>query len=187
LKACLRTNEVDAAALNDRIAELENKLAELQDKLKSGVVVSSPVVSNDKQSAPTTAPKATPVQATLTPTGRNASDTWKEAMNILKKEAPSPYAMLTLGKFHSCEGNLFRWEAPAGQDFYIIALNKESNRSVIAKALSTACGVESHFEACKAGSTVTQSEQQAEDQFMREIADAFGAANVSIQEETRNG
>lgn len=104
-------------------------------------------------------------------------------MKILQKEAPAPYSMLTLGKLQGCSGDLFRWEAPANMDFYVAALMKDSNRDAVVKALTTAMGVTARFEAVKAGSVLSEAAQDTEDQFVKSITEAFGAANVSIQEE----
>ena len=188
LKCCLRTRETDAAALNDRIAELEKQLAELTEKLKSGAIAvaaapAAPAAAPTRKKKDEGAPA--PVQATMTPTGRSADEVWKEAMKQLQKEAPAPYSMLTLGKLQGCEGDLFRWAAPIGMDFYMAALNKDSNRDVIQKALTAASGVPTRFKAVKAGTVMTQSAQEAEDRFMQEMNETFGAANFSVQDEPR--
>lgn len=182
LKACLRTAETDAAALNDRIAELEKQLAELSEKVKNGVVA-----------APVRAAKATPRadnrqeaprQAVLTPTGRSSDDTWKEAMNTLKKTASGVYGLLAMGRYAGCDGVLYRWECPMGQDFYVTALNKENNRSVIAQALTAAAGVESKFEAVALGQAAENADA-AEQSLLQSLGETFGKENFMIQEDAR--
>ena len=182
LKACLSSADVDVQALQDRIRELEQKVAQMGEQLRQGVVIQAKAETAAAKPKAEAKKQETPQQVTLTPTGRSAADAWKEAMAILKKEAPAPYSMLTLGKLQGCEGSLFRWEAPLGQDFYCVALNKESNRSTIASALTTAMGIECTFEAVKAGSVMTESAQNAESRFEKEMTEIFGAANFTVQD-----
>lgn len=182
LKACMRTTETDVNSLNDRIQELEKQVADLTEKLKNGVTVAAPVQSRAAKAKPVDVPKAAPAPVPLTPTGRSAPDAWKEAMNQLKKSDPSSYSMLTQGTFVGCEGNLFRWEAPIGMDFFVMALNKDAKRNAIADALSKAVGIESRFDAVVAGSKQTAAQIQSEDAYLEEIMSTFGAENVSVQE-----
>lgn len=185
LKACLRTGETDAAALNDRIAELEKQVAELTEKLKNGVVAAAPAKAAPAARQTAVQTENAPEQKkTLTPTGRSADDAWKEAMNHLKKSAAGVYGMLTMGRFVGCEGNLFRWECPMGQEIYATVVNKENTRAQIAAALTEAVGVESLFEAVVPGQ-VKQTAGNAEADFMAKMAETFGKENVIVQDDVR--
>ena len=183
LKACLRTAEADTAALNDRIAELEKQIGELTEKIKNGMVATAPA------RAAKAAPKAEskpemPRQVVLTPTGRNSDETWKEAMNTLKKTASGVFSMLTMGRYVGCDGTMYRWEAPMGQDFFVTALNKEDKRNAIAEALTQAAGVESRFEAVMPGQAV-QSADSAEQSLLQSLGETFGKENFMIQEDIK--
>ena len=72
----------------------------------------------------------------LTPTGRSTDDTWKEALNSLKKTDPATHSFLTQGRFIGCDGTLYRWEAAVGMDFFATALNKEDKRKAVSSALT---------------------------------------------------
>lgn len=183
LKACLRTAEADAAALNDRIAELEKQLAELYDKMKNGVVAAAPARAA-KAAARTEPKQEAPCQAVLTPTGRSSDETWKEAMSSLKKNASGVYSMLTMGRYAGCDGVLYRWECPMGQDFFVTALNKEDKRNLIAEALTAAAGVESKFEAVIPGQSV-ESADTAEQSLLQSLGETFGKENFMIQEDAK--
>lgn len=182
LKACLRTSEADAAALNDRIAQLEKQLADLTEKVKSGVAAVPA-----KPAKPTVKAESTlepPRQVVLTPTGRSSDDTWKEAMNQLKKSDSGVYSMLTMGRYVGCDGTLYRWECPMGQDFFVTALNKEDKRNTIAQALTAAAGVESRFEA-KAPGQEERREDSAEQSLLQSLGETFGREHLMIQDDVK--
>lgn len=160
----------------DRIQELEKQLADLNEKMKNGVVAAAPAKAVVHQAAPekAAAPKAdAPVP--LTPTGRSAPDAWKEAMNQLKKSDPGTFGILNQGTFSGCDGNLFRWQAPAGMDFFVIAMNKENKRAVIADALTKAVGIESRFEAVLPTAKENKVQVQSDDDYLGAMMSTFGA------------
>ncbi|MBQ8201817.1 MAG: DNA polymerase III subunit gamma/tau [Clostridia bacterium] len=184
LKCCLRTQEVDAAALNDRIAQLEKQVADLTEKLKNGVVAAAPA-KKEKASDAKPAPKKAdvPKPKVLTPTGRSTDETWKEALNLLKKTDPGVHSFLTQGRYIGCDGTLYRWEAAAGMDFFATALNKEDKRQAVCKALTEAAGVESRFEAVTAGAG--QKQDDGDDAFVAQLEQTFGKANTMVQEDAK--
>ena len=184
LKACLRTAETDAAALNDRIAQLEKQVEELTDKLKNGVVAAAPARAAKPAAPKAPAPKSEPAAPkTLTPTGRSAEDAWKTAMAALKKSDTGIYSMLSMGRFAGCEGDLFRWEAPAGMDFFVGSLNQEKKRAAVAAALTETVGVESRFEAVMPGQAKKTDSTEAD--FLNELTATFGQENLMIQEDPK--
>ena len=184
LKACLRTRETDAAALNDRIAELEKQVSELTDKLRSGAFTAAPAKADKPAAAPKAAPKIqeAPKPKALTPTGRSTGETWKEAMSTLKRTAPAVAGFLSMGKMIGSDGVTYRWEAPAAMPVYAEMLNKEDRRALIIAALTEASGVESKFEAVVAGSAA-QTSDNAEASLLAGLEETFSKANVMIQEE----
>ncbi len=182
LKCCLRTQEADTRALNDRIAQLEKQVADLTEKLKNGVVAAAP----DKKEKPAPSPKAEqkkepPKPAVLTPTGRSAEAAWTEAMNTLKKTDTGAYSFLTQGRLLGCDGTLYRWQAPTGMDFFATALNKEDKRNAISAALTVAAGVESRFEAVVAGAGEKKADD-SEEGLLSALAQTFGKENTLVQE-----
>lgn len=185
LRCCLRTTEVDAAALNDRIAELEKQVATLTEKLKNGVVAAAPTQKEKKESVPT-APKAEPPKpAVLTPTGRNTDETWKEALKTLMKTDPGAHSFLKQGRYLGSDGTLYRWEAPLGMDFFAMALNKQDKCKAICDALTAASGVECRFEATVAG--VQKANPDGDNDFVNGLEDTFGKENVLVQEDAKSG
>ena len=118
----------------------------------------------------------------LTPTGRSTDDTWKEAMNQLKKTDPAAHSFLTQGRFIGCDGTHYRWEAAVGMDFFATALNKEDKRKAVSKALTEAAGVESSFEAVTAGANKPEANDAG---FVSGLEQTFGKANVLVQDEAK--
>ena len=119
----------------------------------------------------------------LTPTGRSTDETWKEALNALKKTDPATHSFLTQGRFVGCDGVTYRWEAAAGMDFFATALNKDDKRKAVCNALTEAAGVESKFEAVTAGSG--KSNEMNDDAFVSGLESTFGKANVLVQEDAK--
>ena len=184
LKACLRTSEVDAAALNDRIAQLEKQVADLTEKLKNGVAAVPARPSRPARPA-VAKPDAPSVPQALTPTGRAGAEAWKDAMAMLMKSAPGVHGMLKQGRFAGCQGNLYRWEAPMGQDFYVTALNSESKRAAVAAALTQAAGAECRFEAVMPGQEEQPAGDGEEEALLESLGETFGKENLLIQEEPK--
>ncbi len=183
LKCCLRTVEADTAALNDRIAQLEKQIADLTEKIRNGVVAAAPA-KKEKAEAKVAIKKEEPSrQKVLTPTGRSTDDTWKEAMNVLKKSEPAVHSFLTQGRYLGCDGTLYRWEANPGMDFFATALNKDDKRKIVCNALTEAAGVESKFEAVIAGSQ--KQADMGDDAFVSGLENTFGKANVLVQEDVK--
>lgn len=184
LKACLRTSEVDTAALSDRIVELEKQVKDLTEKLKNGVVAAAPAKHTKAAPVRTDAPAPQPQRpAVLTPTGKTDVEAWKEAMNQLKKSNAGAYSMLTMGRYVGCEGELYRWEAPMGMDFFVGSLNKEDKRNAVAEALTIATGVQCRFEAVMPGQAKRM--DNSEEAFLNELSATFGQENLLIQEDVK--
>lgn len=184
LKACLRTSEADAAALIDRIAQLEKQVADLTEKLKNGVAAAPARPSRPARPA-VVKPDAPAAPQALTPTGRTGAEAWRDAMTALKKSDPGVHGMLLQGRFAGCQGNLYRWEAPMGQDFYVTALNSESKRAAVAAALTQAAGAECRFEAAQPGQEEQSAGDGDEEALLESLGETFGKENLLIQEEPK--
>lgn len=183
LKACLRTKEADTAALNDRIAQLEKQVADLTDKLKNGVVAAAPAPA-EKAVRPAPKKPEAPAVKVLTPTGRSAAETWKEAMSALMKTQPQIAGFLKFGKMVGCDGVTYRWETAANTPFYADILNKEDKRALVAAALTEAAGVESRFEAGVEGANVAAADD-SEATLLAGLEETFSKANVMVQEDAK--
>ncbi len=184
LKSCLRTEEADTVALNERIASLEKQLSDLQEKLKSCEFnPAQPQKRATKLQENRREPGKPSVPPVMTPTGKTDADAWKEAMNLLKRSDPGTYAMLTMGKYAGCAGNVYRWEAPTGQEFYVGLLNNEKKKNSVIESLMQASGMACNFEA-----TAHVEEKKNDDgdaAFVNELENVFGKANTIVQEKLK--
>ena len=185
LKACLRTGETDAAALNDRIRSLEKQLAELTQKLNSGAFVSAaPAAAAEQNKAKISVKEAALAQPKPAPAaGKDAQAAWKEAMNILKKTSTGTYSILATaanGRLVSGEDNHFVWEVNQSMDVFITMV--KNNMNVIVEALTQATGVPCTFEVKAAGRKEETSKTKVETEAIKELQDVFGAQNVIVQD-----
>ncbi len=184
LKCCLRTQEADTAALNDRIAQLEKQVSTLTEQLKNGAVAAAPAKKEKPAVAPAPKKPEAPKPKVLTPTGRSTDDTWKEALNALKKSDPGTHSFLLQGRYIGCDGTLYHWRANEGGDFFAVALNKEDKRAAVSNALTEAAGVESKFEALPFANDQRQ-QDDTEESFLAELENTFGKANTLVQEDVK--
>ncbi len=184
LKCCLRTKEADTAALNDRIAQLEKQVRDLTEQLKNGVVVAADAAPVKAKPAKPAAekPAQQPKAPTLTPTGRNANDAWKEAVTQLRKTDVPTASFLSFGTFLGCEDNTFRWQANQGQEFCVTMLNKPEKCAAIVAALTAATGVNCTFQALAPDAAPKPTGDAG---FVSELEKTFGKQNVLVQDEPR--
>ena len=184
LKACLRTGETDAAALNDRIRTLEKQVAELTQKLNSGAFVSAAPVAAEQSKAKVTVKESMPTQPKAAPAaGKDAQAAWKAALKILERTSIAAFSALANagnGKLVSGEGNHFVWEVNKDMDFFITIVKKGSND--IVEALTQATGVPCTFEIKAPGRAKETSQTQAEADAIKELQAVFGAQNVVVQD-----
>ena len=181
LHACLRTEETDTAALLDRVQELEGKLKALREQIESGAVRVAASPSAPTPASPETeTPK--PRKAAPKPADRGMEQIWKEAVNQLAKSAPGLFTHLSFGQLTSAENHAFRW-APKSREsaFSGDLLSRPENQSRIEDILSQIAGAPCHF-------TVESGEDKAappagDPASLDDVYKAFGAENVTIQEE----
>ena len=182
LKCCLRTQEVDARALTDRISQLEKQISELEEKIRSGVIAAAPVKKDKPEAKPAAKKPEAPKPKVLTPTGRSAEETWKEAVRTIQKGNPMVFAFLSNGRYAGCDGTLYRWEAAAGGEIYVGMLKKPEHMASICAALTDAAGVESRFEPVMPSVGQSAQEEDIEASLLNALGATFDKSNVIVQE-----
>ncbi|MDO4837770.1 MAG: DNA polymerase III subunit gamma/tau [Clostridia bacterium] len=184
LKACLRTGETDAAALNDRIRSLEKQLAELTQKLNSGAFVSAAPAVEQSKVKKMSVKEAAPAQPKTAPAaGKDAQEAWKAALKILERTSTGLYSILAVaenGKLISGVDDHFVWEVNKDRDVYIVIVKKGID--TIIEALTQATGVPCTFEVKAPGRAKETSQTQAEADAIKELQTVFGAQNVVVQD-----
>ena len=109
----------------------------------------------------------------------------KAMMDALKRSDPATYSFLTQGRFAGCDGNVYRWYAKPGQDFYVAALNSPAKRDSITAALGQALGMEVTFQASPEPTDASPDAMAAENTLLAELKESFGGENVTVQEKEK--
>ena len=182
VKCCLKTDEADNQALNDRIDELEKKIDELNKQISSGAIP-APAAKQDvpeakksekpKAAAPKPAPAGTAVNA-------DAGSVWNGMMARLQKADITAWSFLSQGKLTGCNGQQYLWQANQreGEQQYITALNKPERNRIICSILSEIAGAECAFTAQKHDAAVT--DDGSDETYLNSIYETFGREPVDI-------
>ena len=202
LKCCLRTQETDSLALNDRIAELEAKISRLEEKIASAPTVregeSIPFRQPESvkgKSAGGTAPangaraaseKKTGAGKELTPMGRSTDEIWKEAMKSLQKTEPGIHGMFLMGQYAGSDGTEYRWKANPSFDFIVASLNSAAKKAKIEEALSAAAGTPCTFLGVDANADLQKKEEASEEDYMNSLYQTFGTEPVQVVDKLPN-
>lgn len=193
LHACEPASGEDAAALAERVEELEAKLARLENDLQSGKLVSAaapsaaPASGGDapaKAEAPAAKPaaKIAPVPKPAPVLG-DAKAIWDKALQDLAKNEPPLYGLLRKERFIGAKGTVYQVLIPASKkEFSYVRLNQQARRDRIAKALSDAAGMPLTFEAVLEQNAEEKRMESVRDEAQRTLIEAFGRDLVQIDE-----
>lgn len=193
LHACEPASGEDAAALAERVEELEAKLARLENDLQSGKLVpaaapsAAPASGGDapaKAEAPAAKPaaKIAPVPKPA-PVSGDAKAIWDKALQDLSKNEPPLYGLLRKERFIGAKGTVYQVLIPASKkEFSYVRLNQQARRDRIAKALSDAAGMPLTFEAVLEQNAEEKRMESVRDEAQRTLIEAFGRDLVQIDE-----
>ena len=193
LHACEPASGEDAAALAERVEELEAKLARLENDLQSGKLVpaaapsAAPASGGDapaKAEAPAAKPaaKIAPVPKPA-PVSGDAKAIWDKALQDLAKNEPPLYGLLRKERFIGAKGTVYQVLIPASKkEFSYVRLNQQARRDRIAKALSEAAGTPLTFEAVLEQNAEEKRMESVRDEAQRTLIEAFGRDLVQIDE-----
>ncbi len=193
LHACEPASGEDAAALAERVEELEAKLARLENDLQSGKLVpaaapsAAPASGGDapaKAEAPAAKPaaKIAPVPKPA-PVSGDAKAIWDKALQDLAKNEPPLYGLLRKERVIGARGTVYQVLIPASKkEFSYVRLNQQARRDRIAKALSDAAGTPLTFEAVLEQNAEEKRMESVRDEAQRTLIEAFGRDLVQIDE-----
>lgn len=193
LHACEPASGEDAAALAERVEELEAKLARLENDLQSGKLVpaaapsAAPASGGDapaKAEAPAAKPAAKAAPAPKpAPVSGDAKAIWDKALQDLAKNEPPLYGLLRKERFIGAKGTVYQVLIPASKkEFSYVRLNQQARRDRIAKALSDAAGMPLTFEAVLEQNAEEKRMESVRDEAQRTLIEAFGRDLVQIDE-----
>ncbi|MCI6039123.1 MAG: DNA polymerase III subunit gamma/tau, partial [Clostridiales bacterium] len=188
LHACEPASGEDAAALAERVAELEAKLARLEGDLQSGKLVPASAPSSAPAPAKAEAPAAKPASKPApspkpAPVSGDAKAIWDKALEDLAKNEPPLYGLLRKERFIGAKGTVYQVLIPASKkEFSYVRLNQQARRDRIAKALSDAAGTPLTFEAVLEQNAAEKRMESVRDEAQRTLIEAFGRDLVQIDE-----
>lgn len=194
LHACEPASGEDAAALAERVEELEARLARLEGDIESGKLVpaaaapaAAPAPGADAPAkaeapAPKPAAKAAPAPKAA-PVSGDAKAIWDKALQDLAKNEPPLYGLLRKERFIGARGTVYQVLIPASKkEFSYVRLNQQARRDRIAKALSDAAGTPLTFEAVLEQDAAEKRMESVRDEAQRTLIEAFGRDLVQIDE-----
>ena len=185
LKCCLRMDETDNRALNDRITELEKQICNLMKQIENGQINIFGESTIQAAEAKETEKKEQKQDTSFHRKIQGAASTsnaWKEMMDRFKRNDPAIWSMLTQGDLISCDNGKFIWQPnQPGGSMFLIPLNKADKKQKICDCLTEITGMTCEFIAAEAGKA-TNKGQNSEKDYLNQLYDAFGAEKVIIQE-----
>ena len=184
LHACEKNTSEDAAALLERIGELEAKLAGMEKALASGTVTVH-VQQTEKPAVPakTAAPSAEPVKPTPPPAPQGEKEIWDKTLDELKKSDPPLFALLKKERFIGAKGNAYQVMIPyAKKDFSYVRLNQQSRKEAVSKVLSAVAGKQLMFEAVLESDVGDTKLDAARNDAQQTLIETFGRETVQIDE-----
>ncbi|MBR6028077.1 MAG: DNA polymerase III subunit gamma/tau [Clostridia bacterium] len=180
LRACLRTQETDTAALQERLGEMELQLNRLKSQLASGAFVPA-APSSASADVPSPEPAEAPAAQKPADKPKKAvsSDVWKELLNRLKTADTLAFACLTKGRLASCAGGVYRWVCNPESAFLAGQVSKPEKVKLIGDLLTEISGAPARVE-------ILQQEPPAEtkagsEDTIEQLRATFGAENVMVQ------
>ena len=187
LKACIRTGDADAQALNDRISEIEKRIDQLS---SSGTICLSQeqdaTAAQGKTKVILPGEKDTSSAKKTASKGKVRDDEfdslWNETMNRLKKNEPAVWSMLTQGKAVCNEMNSIIWQPlkREGSEFFINTLNREEKKSKLIECLRDITGCEYTFTAGTYKSDDTDRKDSSDQAYLDSLYRTFGKEPVDI-------
>ena len=184
VKCCLRIDETDSRALEDRITELENQLQNLKHLTENGFCPVPVDVKEDngtdKKNAYTHKNNLSVHSEKTIPPSSVHDGTWKETMKLIRSKDIKAWSFLSQGNIISYNHFHFRWKADRsdGEQQYITALNKPERNQIICECLSVITGHECTFSAVENSSE--QQEDRSDDAYLEKLYETFGKEPVSI-------
>ena len=188
LKSCLRVDDPDEQAINDRISELEKRIDALTAQIQGGNVSFTPALKN----APLQEEKPVanrPVSGAVSVTKASAAadtNVWKEVMSVIRQKDMTAWSFLSQGSPIGFRDGKYCWQAnrKEGEQQFILALNKPERCQVISEALKNITGRDCVFAAVQRDSAPA-SDNSSDDAYLETIYETFGKEPVNIVDEIK--
>lgn len=181
IKSCLRIDDTDTQALNDRIDELEEKVSQLMNHpgtvstavpTHAAEVQNEPVLRKEKKKENRTSPRAV---------GEDSTAVWKELMNTIRSKDMTAWSFLSQGHMIGCSNGRYLWQADRkeAENQFITVLNMPERNRTICDCLKEITGQDSAFTAVSQSKAAT-ADSSGDDEYLETIYETFGKEPVNI-------
>ena len=185
IKCCLRTEETDTQALNDRINELEKRIEGiLRNPVENPIEAQLPTEGIKPLRSQPAAEKKTPPAADAANNGNSAA-VWKELMNQIRGKDMTAWSFLSQGRMIGCKNGRFLWQADRkdAEAQFITVLNMPERNKTICECLRGITGQDCAFAAVSQGKSSEAADNNGDDEYLEAIYETFGKEPVNIVDE----
>lgn len=186
IKSCLRIDETDTQALNDRIIELEKRIDGMlrNPPERAGAVQIPAVETHSVRIQPPKEEKKT-IQAAGKESNGNHAAVWKELMNTIRAKDMTAWSFLSQGRLIGCKNGRYLWQADRkeAEAQFITVLNMPERNKTICECLHEITGKECAFAAVPQGQSTESADNGGDDEYLETIYETFGKEPVNIVDE----
>ncbi|MBP5727879.1 MAG: DNA polymerase III subunit gamma/tau [Clostridia bacterium] len=182
IKSCLRIDDTDTQALNDRIDELEKKVSQLINN-PGAVSQAVPKPAAEKKTEPSTG-KETKKANFVPPASVNqdSAAVWKELMSRIRGKDMTAWSFLSQGHMIGCSNGRYLWQADRkeAENQFITVLNMPERNRTICDCLKEITGQDSAFTAVSQNKAAAAADNGGDDEYLEAIYETFGKEPVNI-------
>ena len=182
IKSCLRIDDTDTQALNDRIDELEKKVSQLINN-PGAVSQAVPKPAVEKKTEPSTGKEIK--KANFVPpasVNQDSAAVWKELMSRIRGKDMTAWSFLSQGHMIGCSNGRYLWQADRkeAENQFITVLNMPERNRTICDCLKEITGQDSAFTAVSQNKAAAAADNGGDDEYLEAIYETFGKEPVNI-------
>ncbi|QUC67926.1 DNA polymerase III subunit gamma/tau [Aristaeella hokkaidonensis] len=185
IKSCLRIEETDSQALNDRIIELEKRIDGLMRNPAAAAAAQIPVEETKTTRIQQPREERKVPQAAGRENSGNHAAVWKELMNTIRGKDMTAWSFLSQGRMIGCKNGRYLWQADRkeAEVQFITVLNMPERNKTICECLQQITGQACSFSAVPQGKSSETADNSGDDEYLESIYETFGKEPVNIVDE----
>ena len=185
IKSCLRIEETDSQALNDRIIELEKRIDGLMRNPTAAAAAQIPVEETKTTRIQQPREERKVPQAAGRENSGNHAAVWKELMNTIRGKDMTAWSFLSQGRMIGCKNGRYLWQADRkeAEAQFITVLNMPERNKTICECLQQITGQACSFSAVPQGKSSETADNSGDDEYLESIYETFGKEPVNIVDE----
>ncbi|MBQ6288742.1 MAG: DNA polymerase III subunit gamma/tau [Clostridia bacterium] len=185
IKSCLRIEETDSQALNDRIIELEKRIDGLMRNPAAAAAAQIPVEETKTTRIQQHREERKVPQAAGRENSGNHAAVWKELMNTIRGKDMTAWSFLSQGRMIGCKNGRYLWQADRkeAEAQFITVLNMPERNKTICECLQQITGQACSFSAVPQGKSSETADNSGDDEYLESIYETFGKEPVNIVDE----